>query len=84
MWQYLVRVNHVLTQSLMGINCEPFKITTPHPLPLAAGEIARQTLPYASTQQPFGSNARFDASRIAFHAALTILADLISVEFLDK
>lgn len=71
----------------MGINCEPFKITTPHPLPLvliAAGEIARQTLPYASTQQPFGSNARFDASRIAFHAALTILADLISVEFLDK
>lgn len=27
MWQSLARVNHVLTQSLMGINCEPFKIT---------------------------------------------------------
>lgn len=36
MWQSLARVNHVLTQSLMGINHEPFKITTPRLPPVPA------------------------------------------------
>ena len=77
-----MRVNHVLTQSLMGINREPFKITARPAVSIMMRERASRralTRILGCNAEPVAS-ARFDASGIAFYGALAIHEDLISTK----